>query len=117
MTRAIDRVRRHFETKGELRRIDVAEWADEQGDPLAVFYKPLTVKTKDRLKKLNEEYGNTVEWLVNILIDQARDAQDQPLFTLEDKAVLMRRADPAIVERIATVILTDCGDIATLKKK
>lgn len=55
------------------------------GKPLRVFWTPMTVSEADRLS----EYRGRPEGDVYVLIEKARDAEGKPLFTLEDKQLLM----------------------------
>jgi hypothetical protein len=115
MTRPIEYIKRHYDDKG-VNSFEVQEWQDDQGKPLTIYYEPLTVKDKDHLQTLHKKYGDSVQWLVHVLILHAKDAQGAPLFTLEDKRTFMRHADAAVVERVAAKILLDGGDIETQKK-
>jgi hypothetical protein len=115
MSSVIDQIKRHFDGQG-IKSIDVYEWADEQGKPLTIYYEAMTVKAKDRLKKYNDKYGNTLEWLVHVLIIHALNAQGEPLFTLEDKQTLMQRADASVIERVASAIMLDDNATEDLKK-
>lgn len=115
MTKAIESVKRHFAKKG-TRCIEVPEWQTDEGQPLQVFYDPLTVERKDHLRGLNVDLGDTMEWIVEVLIMEARDGQGVPLFNKADKPALLTRADPTIIERVVTKILKDGGNPEEEKK-
>lgn len=115
MKDSIAQIRRHFDSKG-FRRIDIPEWCDEAGKPLSIYYEPLTVKVKDHLKGLHDDMGDSVEWLVAIIIHQAKDASGEKMFDVGDKQSFMTHADPAVIERVATAIMMEGGDVATEKK-
>ena len=115
MAKAIDHIMRHFNGQG-AKSVTVPEWLTEEEEPLVVYYEPLTVKAKDALARLNKQYGDTVEWLVMVLIRHAKDSQGQPLFTLDDKKDFMHHADVNVIERVASAILLDGGSYDDEKK-
>jgi hypothetical protein len=104
MARAIDSIKRHY-SENRMRSITVDEWQDDEGRPLVIYYEVLTVQAKDYLHRLNKKYGDTLEWLVSVLISEAKDAQAKPLFTKDEKPILMMQADAGVIERVATKIL------------
>jgi hypothetical protein len=101
--RAVDRARLHFNALN-VRKFYVHEWSDDEGKPLVVCALPLTVKDRDKILRLNGRYGATVECMIHILILFARDEDGEPLFSLEDKPVLLRQADPAVILGLAQQI-------------
>jgi hypothetical protein len=115
MPRPIDHIKRHFNSQG-IKSITVPEWLTEDEKPLVIYYEPLTVKGKDALARLNKQYGDTLEWLVMVLIKHAKDNQGQPLFTLEDKKDFMHHADVRVIERVTSAILLDGGSYESEKK-
>lgn len=101
--KAIDRARIHFSTRDQ-NRLEVPEWPDDEGNPLVVTWRPLTVKDRDRQLKFRRDYGETIETAVHIMIQFAKDEDGEPLFSLADKPVLMRQASPEVILRIAASI-------------
>lgn len=95
--RAIDFVSEHF---GSLsgRLIEVPEWG------LVVHASPLTLKERERLYRVGKD-DSYHEMMIEALVLKARDSDGQPLFTIEDKPTLRRRAAPDVVERVASEIM------------
>lgn len=94
--KAIDRAKNHFTTL-TVKKIPVPQWADDNGQPLIIYTKPLTVKDRENLSKLEKTVGAGLELIVYGIIRHALDEKGDPLFTLEDKPDLMHRADPSVV--------------------
>jgi hypothetical protein len=95
---AIDAVVAHFETL-ETKTVEVPEWGD-----LVIYVEPMTLLDQRKLTAKTKGKDN-VEGAVSTIIMFAKDGQGGPLFTLEDKAKLMRAADVEIVGRVAKAIL------------
>ena len=95
---AIDLVREHFASIG-LKRIEVPEWK------LTVFAAPMTLAEKNKLYKKSRE--NDMELLVDILILKACNEQGEKLFNIDNRLVLLNKADSNVVARVANAILSD----------
>jgi hypothetical protein len=104
MTRlsAIDRATHHFESQ-ETKIIEVAEWGDEDGNPLIIHAEPMTLAEKNKLYKMAR--NDDLSLMVYCLIMKAKDTEGNKLFTLNDKKALMEKADSDVVARIAATIL------------
>ena len=98
----IDRVKDHFENQG-IKTIEVAEWGEE-GKPLMIYCKPFTMAEKRNLFKgaRNDDLGV----LVDVLHLKALDADGNKIFKLEDKKTLLMSADPEIIARVSTEMLS-----------
>lgn len=99
---AIDQVKAHFSNQ-QVRLIEVPEWAGDDGQPLMIYAKPLTLTEKQKLRAYAQN-GGELEILVYTLIMKAEDAQGNKLFTVEHKHSLMNSADPDVVGRVAREI-------------
>jgi hypothetical protein len=97
MSSAIERATAHFASLGTL-HIDVPEWG-ENGTPLRVFYKPLT------LAELGELTKNGAPPDDEVLYRRALDAEGKRLFTLEDKTALRNAVSQQVITRIALAML------------
>jgi hypothetical protein len=107
MSDITDRIRQHFEALG-TREIPVPEWG------VSIYSTPVTVA--ERAKIYAGEKKTDQDFLVQILLTKARDREGRPLFTLEDKAVLMQKADSAVLIRVAAAIMNaDSPPAAELK--
>ena len=99
----IDRAKNHFAAK-DVRVIEVEEWGDN-GQPLKVYSKPMTLAEKRKL--FNGAKDADIGILVDVLIMKARDEKGDALFTLENKRDLLNAVDPEIIGRVASLILAD----------
>ena len=97
----IDRVKEHFESQG-VKKIEVAEWGEE-GQPLVIYCSPFTLAEKRNLFKgaRTDDLGV----LVDAVMLKARDKDGNKVFKLDDKQVLLNKADPEIIARVATEML------------
>ena len=97
----IDRVKEHFESQG-VKQISVAEWGEE-GQPLVIYCSPFTLAEKRNLFKgaRNDDLGV----LVDAIMLKAKDKDNNKLFKLDDKQVLLNKADPEVIARVATAML------------
>ena len=95
---AIDLVREHFASLG-TKKIEVPEWK------LTIHATPVTLAEKARLYKKSRE--SDMELLVDILLMKATSEEGKKLFTIEDKATLLNRADSNVLARVANAILAD----------
>lgn len=102
----IERAINHFSAKKPF-EIEVPEWADDQGRPLSIWFTPMTVADRDQLLKMQKRLGDGLELVVHVLIRWAKDAQGQPLFTLEHKHALMNQVDPNVLAAITAVFLDE----------
>ena len=95
---AIDLVREHFASLG-TKKIEVPEWK------LTIHATPVTLAEKARLYTKSRE--SDMELLVDILLMKATSEDGKKLFTIEDKATLLNRADSNVLARVANAILAD----------
>ena len=95
---AIDLVREHFNSLG-TKRIEVPEWK------LVVYSTPMTLGEKNKLYRKSRE--NDMELLVDILILKACNEQGEKMFNIDNRLVLLNKADSNVVARVANAILSD----------
>lgn len=114
--RVIDRARAHFSGR-EPREITVPQWRDADGKPTVIYFHPMTVKQRQYLIDYEKKNGSGLKLLVETLVKHARDAAGDPLFSLEDKPLLMNGVDPDVIQRIGSLMIDDDPDIASIKKK
>lgn len=103
---AIDKVKAHWSDIAEIESIDVPEWE------MTVYFTPLNIREAAKIDRIIRRDGEVFA-SVDILIMKCQDEQGEPLFTKADKPVLMRTADPKVVERICGAIgrVDDPGEI------
>jgi len=97
----IDRVKEHFESQG-VKTINVAEWGEE-GQPLVIYSSPFTLAEKRNLFKgaRNDDLGV----LVDAIMLKAKDKDGNKIFKLDDKQILLNKADPDVIARVSTEML------------
>ena len=100
--KAIDRAKAHFEALEE-RKIAIPEWG-EDGQPLEIYCKALTLHEKAKLYKMAQD--NDLLLFAYAIIYKALDANGEKLFSLEDKKALVEKADADIVARLGSFIIT-----------
>jgi len=96
---AIDSAKAHFAGFG-IQQLEVPEWG-EDGKPLIVYWKPMTLAEKQRLATVGEQDGYLAR-LADCLILKGLDAEGKKLFTLEHKHALRHSVDPDVLARIVT---------------
>jgi hypothetical protein len=99
----LDNAKKHFDEQ-DTRRIEVPEWADSEGKGGIIYAEPLTLAEKGNIKKQTDRRGE-IDALIYVLILKARDAQGEPIFTLEDKQALKHKIDPDVIARVVSEIL------------
>ncbi len=108
MSEATDRIRAHFQALG-VREIIVPEWGS------TIYSTPVTLAERHRIYA-NAKSENDYEVLAKILITKAQDKDGKPLFTAEDRAVLLQKADSAVLIRVAAEIMSSAAPpVAELK--
>lgn len=93
----IDRMKAHFTDIG-VRHVEVPEWG-EDGKPLVVYFRPMTLAEKQKLMTIGEREGYVAR-LADALVMKAMDAQGKKLFTIEDKQALRNQVDPDVLARV-----------------
>ena len=96
---AIDKVTAHWASVSALRQIEVPEWE------LTVWYRPPNVAERMRLERALKEDGDHAA-AVEAVVLLARDDAGQRIFRDADKPELMRKADPAVITRLATAMMS-----------
>jgi hypothetical protein len=97
----LDRAKAHFDAQ-EVKRIEVPEWADENGNPTIIFSEPFTLADRKTLAKFAKD--DDMEFVVRLVIMKAMTEDGNKVFDLSDKPVLMNKVDPVVITRIANEI-------------
>ena len=100
----IDFVKAHYQrhTGAGRSSIDVPEWG-EPGQPLRIFWKPLTLAEKSRIFPAGRAISET-DW-AELVAMKAEDEAGQPLFPdIADAHILKTAADQNVVTRIGLKI-------------
>lgn len=105
MSALLDRIKAH--ANGErVRRIEVPEWAlEEGGPPLVITY---TMVTLDDLSLINEADGggDFNKQAARVIALKAMDESGNRLFALGDAPAIRATAAPEVVKRIAMAMLS-----------
>lgn len=94
------------ERTSKKRHIDVAEWG-EGGQPERVFFGPLLAGELNRIQRKHPGFLQqaSFEGMVDLIILKAENGQGEKMFTLEDKAVLMRE-EVEIISRVSAELMS-----------
>ena len=98
----LSHARDHFTAilDSEMLCIEVPEWGEEEGKPLMIYYKPMTLEQQDTIfKHVN---AGSLKSLAQVLITRARHEDGRKMFKQAHMFVLMKQVDPRVVERITT---------------
>jgi hypothetical protein len=101
MSKLIDTAVSHFNTKA-IRKLYVEEW------DVTVYTKNLSLD--DKSKWMSRADGDTTDYLVYAIIFGTTNEKGESLFDIGDKVKLRRNADPEVVSKIASFILTPEAD-------
>jgi hypothetical protein len=108
-----ERIKNEFDAE-TLKTILVPEWG-EDGQPLEVCSKPLTLAELSQIQK----WAGDDEVLLSVytVIFKALDSDGNRLFKMADKTFLMNGANPAVVGRLANWILGGAGSAKSAAAK
>jgi hypothetical protein len=86
--------------------IEVSEWG-EKGTPEKVYYGPLLAGELNRIQRKHPQFLNSAsfEAMVDLIILKAETGQGEKLFTLEDKAILMRE-EVGVISTVAAAFMS-----------
>lgn len=84
------------------RVIEVAEWGEDDGSPLAIHCGPLLALEIEKIQRKHPNFFQqmSIQGMVDLIILKAEGKDGEKLFTLEDKPVLMRE-EFTIITRVA----------------
>ena len=107
--------KRIAERTSNKRHIDVPEWGDE-GKPEKVYYGPLLAGELNRIQRKHPKFlsDTSFDAMIDLIILKAENGQGEKLFTLEDKAVLMRE-EVSVVSTVAAACMS--GDSVEEQEK
>lgn len=112
--RLIEQVRTHFDGLTRA-RIEVPEWAGDDGKPAVIYARPMTMAEKQKIANAGANDGHIAS-LVTTLILKAEDEAGNKVFTLDDKHTLMNRADTEVLARII-LQMRDTPSVEAQEKK
>ena len=102
--KAIERAKAHFDSL-DIKKISVPEWGDDDGNPLEIYAKPLTLQETSKLYRMAKE--DDMAMLAYVLIYKALDANGDKIFNLEDKNTLLNKVDRNVLIRVSNEIMAE----------
>ena len=97
--RAIEKAKAHYVTQLEKpKSYYVEDW------DLTVYVYPINLAELDRLSTLE---GTNINQALDIMLMIARDENNDPLFTDEDRDSLLKEVDPKVILHIANELAVD----------
>ena len=98
--------KRIAERTSHKRHVEVPEWG-EAGSPEKVYYGPLLAGELNRIQRKHPNFLSSAsfEAMVDLIVLKAENGQGEKLFTLEDKAVLMRE-EVAVISTVAAALMS-----------
>jgi hypothetical protein len=98
--RPIDLIRQAFSTKME--KIEIPEWPDENGQPMAFYFGPMTAADLDILTPYFDKESKIpqIDKDLTLLVYKARDANGQQMFLDVDKPLLKTTALIHVLRRL-----------------
>lgn len=97
----IDNAVKHFDAQ-DVRVTLVPEWGEE-GEPLKIYSKPLTLSETSKLYKMSQNDDLTM--MAYVLIYKALDGEGAKLFDIGDKNKLLNSVDREVLVRVAQEIM------------
>lgn len=101
--RIIARAGKHYLALG-LRHVDIEEWG-EDGQPLRLWFKPITVDERQDYLRESATRGGSQYGAVKCIITKALTAEGQKVFDLSHQHWLLTGVYGPIVERIAEAFM------------
>ena len=88
------------------RHIDVPEWG-EDNKPEKVYYGPLLAGELNRIQRKHPNFLGSASFdaMVDLIILKAENGQGEKMFTLEDKAILMRE-EVSVISTVAAAFMS-----------
>jgi hypothetical protein len=111
--KAIERAKAHFDAQ-EIKVIEVPEWGDDDGNPLLIYCKPLTLADMKKLQAFAK--SDDVELMAYCLIYRALDGDGNKIFDLSDKNALMNNVDREVLTKVAAELMSSSKYEDELKK-
>jgi hypothetical protein len=97
----IDNAVKHFDDQ-DVRITQVPEWG-ENGEPLKIYSKPLTLSETSKLYKMSQNDDLTM--MAYVLIYKALGPEGDKLFDIGDKNKLLNKVDREVLVRVAQEIM------------
>ena len=101
--KAIDKIEAHFQSlmDEDLKSFEVEAWG------ITVYYTYMNLMQQDKITKFVNI--GSLEANIEILIQLARNEDGTQMFSSGDRTTLKRRADPRVIQDVATAISDGVG--------
>ena len=97
----LDNAVNHFEAQERI-EYEVPEWGNDKNTPLIIYADPVTLA--DRSICFEKAGGTNLTFYIYLIIRMAKDKDGKQLFKAGDKATLLYKVDPDVVQRVGTAI-------------
>lgn len=91
---------------GKLSHCDVSEWLDDSGNPVKVYWKPLTGNEQKSI----ESFDNSVDRILMSIKVRARDSEGKLIFESTPIESLRSQYDYNVMRAIGYLMATDMGN-------
>lgn len=98
----MDRISAAHEARGRL-RIEVPEWAGEDGAPCVLYARPYTLA--DERAIMRDIKDDNPDGFASLVVRKLQYEDGTPAFSLADKPRLLRAADALLIKRLAAQIM------------
>lgn len=98
----LQRAAEHLKEQG-YKRIEVSEWGEEDGKPLIIWARPITLA--DRRKCIARNKDDQMGQLAELVILKSLDDNLKRHFKRTEKNFMMEHTDDAVISRIADEIM------------
>lgn len=102
---AIGRQHLADQLNGSMKHCDVSEWTDANGDPVKIYWKPLTGKQQHQIDQASGEVNKTC-MLVKL---RALDENARPVFEGESLVSMTVDYDYSVIRALAFLMASDIG--------
>ena len=91
--------------KRERNQLEVIEWGEDDA-PLILYFGPLLAGEMDRIQRKHPGFLQSASFagMIDLIILKAEDKEGQKVFSLEEKAILMRE-ELTIIAKVAGALM------------
>ena len=99
------------------RTILVEEWGEDENTPLPVYFGPLTAFELNKIQRKHQGFlsNATLAGMVDLIIMKAEDKENNKLFTVDDRPVLMRE-EVHVISQVASEMLSSADSVEEHEK-
>lgn len=92
----------------ERKHVDVEEWGDD-GDPVRLYFSSVTARDMAKIQRKHPNFlsNTSTQAMIETIIMKCEDEAGEPVFTLEDKPVLLSEPVGIIAKVFGAVFSAD----------